>query len=82
VPQLASGSGDLNMITRLNSFAAGHIPSSARSSLEKAIAQIRYNVQIGTHLADIDRWIATEPRSQGTDDVPAGIRSMPGATGR
>jgi aminopeptidase N len=82
VPKLASGSGDLNMITSLNAFAAGHIPSSARSSLEKAIAQIRYNVQIGTHLADIDRWIATEPRSQGMDDVPAGIRSMPGATGR
>ena len=82
VPKLASGSGDLNMITRLNAFAAGHIPSSARSSLEKAIAQIRYNVQIGTHLADIDRWIATGPRSQGTDDVPASIRSMPGATGR
>jgi aminopeptidase N len=82
VPQLASGSGDLNMITRLNAFAAGHIPSTARSSLEKAIAHIRYNVQIGTHLADIDRWIATEPRTQGTDDVPAGNRAMPGASGR
>jgi len=52
------------------------------AALKKAIAQIRYNVQIGTHLADIDRWIATGPRSQGTDDVPASIRSMPGATGR
>jgi aminopeptidase N len=65
VPYLASNSSDLNMITRLNEFAEAHIPSSARSSLEKATAHIRYNVQIGTHLADIDRWIATVPRTQG-----------------
>jgi aminopeptidase N len=82
VPQLASGSGDLSMITRLNAFAAGHIPSSARSGLEKAIAHIRYNVQIGTRLAEIDRWIGTGARSQGTDGAPAGIRTMPGASGR
>jgi aminopeptidase N len=82
VPLLASGSGDLSLITRLNAFAAGHIPSSARSSLEKAIAHIRYNVQVGTHLADIDRWIASEPRPPGADDVPAGNRAMPGASGR
>jgi aminopeptidase N len=82
VPNLAGGSGDLNMITRLNAFAAGHIPSSARSSLEKAIASIRYNVQIGSHLADIDRWIATAPRPQGANDPLPGIRDMPGASGR
>jgi aminopeptidase N len=82
VPLLASGSGDLSMITRLNAFAAGHIPSSARSSLDKAVARIRYNVQIGTHLADIDKWIATAPRPQGAEDLPSAIRSMPGASGR
>jgi aminopeptidase N len=82
VPLLASGSGDPNMITRLNAFAAGHIPSSARSSLEKAVAHIRYNVQIGTHLADIDRWIATAPRPQAADDLPPAMRSTPGASGR
>jgi aminopeptidase N len=65
VPYLANSSSDLNMITRLNEFAARHIPASARSSLEKTTARIRYNVQIGTHLADIDRWIATAPRPQG-----------------
>ena len=82
VPSLADGSDDLNMITRLNAFAAGHIPSSARSSLEKAVARIRYNVQIGTHLADIDRWIATAPRPQGANDPLPGIHDMPGASGR
>jgi aminopeptidase N len=81
VPSLAGGSGDLNMITRLNEFAAGHIPASARGSLEMAIAHIRYNVQIGTHLADIDRWIATAP-AQGADDLPPGSRAVPGANGR
>jgi aminopeptidase N len=82
VPQLASGSGDLDLITRLNAFATGHIPSSARSSLEKAVAHIRYNVQIGTHLAEIDHWIATAPRPQAADDVPSAIHSIPGASGR
>jgi aminopeptidase N len=82
VPSLAGGSSDLNMIMRLNAFAAGNIPSSARSGLEKAIARIRYNVQIGTHLADIDRWIASAPRPQGANDPPPGIRDMPGSSGR
>jgi aminopeptidase N len=81
VPNLAGGSGDLSMITRLNEFAAGHIPASARGSLEMAIARIRYNVQIGTRLADIDRWIATAP-AQGADDQPPGSRAVPGANGR
>jgi aminopeptidase N len=81
VPTLAGGSADLNMITRLNEFAAGHIPASARGGLEMAIARIRYNAQVGTHLADIDRWIATAP-AQGADDVPLGSRAMPGANGR
>jgi aminopeptidase N len=81
VPGLAGGSGDPDMITRLNEFAAGHIPASARGSLEMAIARIRYNVQIGTHLADIDRWIATAP-AQGADDLPPGSRAVPGANGR
>jgi hypothetical protein len=61
VPYLASGSSDLNMIARLNEFAANHIPPSARSSLDKAIARIHYRVQIGTQLAAIDRWIARTP---------------------
>lgn len=59
VPRLANGSRDLNMINRLNEFAAAHIPSSAGRALEMAVARIRYNVQIGTHLPEIDRWIAT-----------------------
>ena len=62
VPSLATSSSDLNTIARLNEFAASHIPASVRSSLEKASANIRYNVRIGTHLADIDRWIAAAPR--------------------
>jgi aminopeptidase N len=65
VPYLASGSSDLNMITRLNEFAASHIPPSARSSLDKAIARIHYRVQIGMHLAAIDRWIASAPPALG-----------------
>jgi hypothetical protein len=52
------------MIAGLNAFAAGHIPPSARSSLEKAIAHIRYNVQVAEHLDDIDRWIATAQRPE------------------
>jgi hypothetical protein len=80
VPSLAGGSGDLNMITRLNEFAAGHIPASARGSLEMAIARIRYNVQIGTHLADIDRWIATAP-AQGADDCRLAAVPCPGRMG-
>ncbi len=56
-----ASSSDLTMIARLNEFAASHIPPSARSSLDKAIARIHYRVQIGTQLAAIDRWIAHAP---------------------
>lgn len=65
VPHLANGSHDLNMITRLHAFAAGHIPASARSALQMAVARIRYNVQIGSHLPEIDRWIATSAAHAG-----------------
>jgi aminopeptidase N len=65
VPRLASSSSNPSMIVGLNEFAAGHIPASARSSLEKAIAHIRYNVQIADHLSDIDQWIATVMRPEG-----------------
>ncbi|HSY08621.1 MAG TPA: M1 family aminopeptidase [Steroidobacteraceae bacterium] len=65
VPRLASSSSDPRMITGLNEFAAGHIPASAASSLEKAIAHIRYNVQIVDHLSDIDQWIGTMLRPEG-----------------
>ena len=64
VPRLASSSSSPGMIAGLNAFAAGHIPPSARSSLEKAIAHIRYNVQVAEHLDDIDRWIATAQRPE------------------
>jgi hypothetical protein len=53
------------MITRLNEFAVSHIPPSARGSLDKAIARIHYRVQIGMHLAAIDRWIASAPPALG-----------------
>jgi aminopeptidase N len=65
VPHLASGSSDLHMAVRLNEFAAAHIPASARRSLEMAVASIRYNVKIGTHLPDIDRWIAAASQRSG-----------------
>jgi aminopeptidase N len=79
VPRLASSSSDLDMIKRLNAFALGHIPSSASSSLEKAIAQIRYNLQIVDHLADIDRWIATVPRGEGAPSTAAIYPQQAGA---
>jgi aminopeptidase N len=65
VPHLASGSSDLQMAMRLNEFAAAQIPASARRSLEMAVASIRYNVKIGTHLPDIDRWIASASQRSG-----------------
>jgi aminopeptidase N len=61
VPDLASNSTDLGMIARLKEFAAGHIPASAHSSLDKAIARIHYRVQISSRLSAIDHWIATLP---------------------
>jgi aminopeptidase N len=83
VPHLASGSGDVKMIARLDAFAASHIRSTARNSLEKATARIRYNAQIGTHLADMDRWIAVAPRPQvassvATEPPHAAVSAAPG----
>jgi aminopeptidase N len=62
VPHLASDSRDPQMLTRLRAFAAEHIPASANRTLEMAVASIRYNMRIGTHLPDIDRWIASASR--------------------
>jgi hypothetical protein len=53
------------MAVRLHEFAAAQIPASARRSLEMAVASIRYNVKIGTHLPDIDRWIASASQRSG-----------------
>jgi aminopeptidase N len=65
VPRLASGSCDLDMVGRLNEFAAGHVPTSARRSFEMAIGSIRYNVKAGAHLPDVDRWVAAASRRSG-----------------
>jgi aminopeptidase N len=65
VPRLASGSSDLDMVVRLNEFAAAHVPASARRSVEVAVGSIRYNVRIGAHLRDIDRWVAAAARRSG-----------------
>ncbi|HEY5103001.1 MAG TPA: M1 family aminopeptidase [Steroidobacteraceae bacterium] len=62
VPRLARSSNDLEMIARLQEFAAVHIPATARRSLEMAEANIRYNVKISAHLQEIDRWIAAASR--------------------
>jgi aminopeptidase N len=57
VPRLATGSSDPNMITVLNSFAAGHFAATDRSTLDMAVAQIRYNAQLRAQLPGSDRWL-------------------------
>jgi aminopeptidase N len=65
VPKLASGSSDLDMVVRLNEFAAAHFPLTARRSFAMAVGSIRYNVKIGVHLTDVDRWVTAVSRRSG-----------------
>jgi aminopeptidase N len=58
VPDLANDSFAPDTIDALNAFAAAHFAASGRSSLVKAVAQIRINGTVRARLGEIDSWIA------------------------
>jgi aminopeptidase N len=59
LPDLAAGGHDEALVGKLDAFAAGHIPQSARSSVVRADGQIRLAESLrSTRVPEIDRWIA------------------------
>jgi aminopeptidase N len=61
VPRLLADASDPALIKKLEAFAAGHIPKSARGELRKAVANIRYRASIRKErLPEIDRWLRAQ----------------------
>ena len=59
--RLASGSADPAMPDQLTRFAAT-IPANARGEVDKAIASVRYRLEIvAKRLPEVDRWLAAHP---------------------
>ena len=58
VPGLAGNSYELSTIPKLETYAAAHIPESARQSVTKAESAIKYYAQIrADRLPEVDRWL-------------------------
>jgi aminopeptidase N len=59
MPRIASQSSDRKRAADLTSYAAQHIPASARENVESAISTINLNVQFrAERLPQIDQWLA------------------------
>ncbi len=68
VPELVGQASDLALIGRLDAFAAGHIPPTARQDLTKAEATIRYLAKVRSErLPQVDQWL----RANGAADPGA-----------
>lgn len=60
VPNLVSNGNDPKLVPRLKSYAAGHIPPTARNAAVKSESSITFNAQVrAQRLPDVDRWLAT-----------------------
>ena len=51
VPRLAELGSELALIDKLNAFAKENIPETARNSLDKTVAGVRYNARVAALLA-------------------------------
>jgi aminopeptidase N len=62
-PRLAQSSTDPAMIAKLDTFAAAHIPATARQETAKAKASISYAAMVrAKRLPEIDRWLKRHRR--------------------
>ena len=69
VPNLLSGANGLQVLDRLEAFAAVHIPTSADQDKRKVTALVRFVASIRTErLPEIDRWLAD--RDKAKQNVP------------
>jgi aminopeptidase N len=58
MPGILTDTSDLNLIAKLDAFAAGHIPPDARQDLRKTESNIRYLAKIREdQLPQVDEWI-------------------------
>jgi len=62
-PAIGGGSSDRAMIGKLRAFADAHIPASARTATETAIANIEYRLQVReTRMPQIEAWLQRNDR--------------------
>jgi aminopeptidase N len=77
VPKMASGSMNLKTLEPLNAFAKAHMPPTTHRVLAKSVSAIRYNAQVVTRLAQVDKWIGDKNPSP--QPSPAAGRGSLGA---
>ena len=59
MPSLIANASDANLIAKLDAFADGHIPESARQDVRKTDATIRYLAKVRSErLPQADQWIS------------------------